>query len=253
MKITSIKTSTLINIIILIILVLVVPFVFAIFYGGVDYMGSALLSVFLIGIPLSLIYLGLKSFKALICFNVFLIIPLAISLVMDAYKPGFTQVIVMPLFFYAIVLIFINFLGIFVFWYKDEGNPLVLLVFIVLCISTMIFPVKIGHYLRIKTFNKNLPLYEEALELIESQLTEDFFRLDHQEIPEKYKNLAYYIVGKRYGDDMTVSFIWGIAFPVKHCGFAYISDGNLPPKGTDFRKDWPHIKRINDYWFKVSD
>ena len=103
-------------------------------------------------------------------------------------------------------------------------------------------------------FNKRLPQYEKAVKEIEGQISDEKLRLIGDKIPQEYRSLALRIIGEKIGTDAyAVTFIWGVSFPTDHAGYAYISDGNLPEKGTEFRRYWPHAKRINDKWFKVRD
>ena len=76
-----------------------------------------------------------------------------------------------------------------------------------------------------------------------------------EEIPEKYRHLAYSIFAEKLKDVLRIEFFWGGGFPVKHTAYVYLSNGKPPDKETDHHTDWYwyHCERINDYWFRVSD
>ena len=65
--------------------------------------------------------------------------------------------------------------------------------------------------------------------------------------------MAYTIYGKRQGDVLRVTFIWGIGFPLKHAAYIYVSDGKWSEKDPDLRRAWPISHRINEHWFRVID
>lgn len=152
----------------------------------------------------------------------------------------------------GIFFVVFNFVSIFRFW---ETYGILTLVPVILCISA--FKVSsitnhIGIDVRMKIFNKNLPLYEEAVKELTPMMGEKGLYLAGDQIPQKYRKLAYHITVEK-DNGIAFIFIWDFGFPLKHSAFVYRSDGSWPEKGTDFSSEWPFHKRINDNWFKVAD
>ena len=103
-------------------------------------------------------------------------------------------------------------------------------------------------------FTERLAQYEEAVQVMESKINGEPVFLKGEEVPETYQHLAWWVHAEEDKQDvLVVTFFWGGGFPVKHSAFVYRSDGWLPPKGTDFRREWPFAERINEHWFRVAD
>jgi hypothetical protein len=71
-------------------------------------------------------------------------------------------------------------------------------------------------------------------------------------VPDSYKHLAYAVLGSRDPEGvLTVEFITGSGFPVKHSGFLYRSDDNA--LGWEHISRWPRLERIDTNWYRIGD
>jgi hypothetical protein len=114
--------------------------------------------------------------------------------------------------------------------------------------------IKAGHWARMKVFEHRLPSYEKAVQQIIKNFDGQRKLITKNNLPEECRRFAYYAyVYKDNNNATVVNFMWGIGFPVKHTAFVWRSDGVLPEKGTEFRRDWPGCWRINEHWFRCSD
>jgi hypothetical protein len=98
-----------------------------------------------------------------------------------------------------------------------------------------------------------IPQYEAAVKMVENQIGAKPMSLLGKEIPPQFRHLAISIHAEREDSVLSVTFIWGVGFPLKHTAYVYISSGELPQKGTELQKDWSFWERINDHWFIVGD
>ena len=127
-------------------------------------------------------------------------------------------------------------------------------VILLFCFKAGDISLNAGHNKREKVFAERLPQYEEAVRVMGSKISGEPVFLKGKEVPKTYQHLAYWIHAKKdEGNVLVVTFFWGGGFPVKHSAFVYRSDGWLPPKGTDFRREWPFAERINKNWLRVGD
>jgi hypothetical protein len=223
------------------------------FRGGAS-LDAVIVSVFGFGPALFFGWFGLRSLRVLIWINVVVSMLLIITTGVFAYEKSYTQLIFMLMMWYALGLAIINFVGAFVHSRKHDLKGLIPLGITLVTWFGMGYAARAGFRVSLYVFEKRLPRFEEAVASIGGRIEEGILRLSGQEIPEEYRDLAYMIIAeKTRGNVLTVTFMWGAGFPVKHVAYAYISDGMIPAKGTDFRREWPRIYRINDNWFRVSD
>ena len=200
---------------------------------------------------IALAYFSWKKFWFLFSVNISILILFAAIGGISGYRPVFSMFFLL-LFPCGAFFVIFNFVAIFKFW---ETYGVLTLVPVILCISS--FKVSditrhIGIDIRMKIFNENLPLYEEAVKELTPMIDEKGLYLAGDQIPQKYRKLAYLItVGKDNG--IAFIFIWDFGFPLKHSAFVYRSDGSWPPKGSDFSREWPYYERINKNWFRASD
>jgi hypothetical protein len=252
----KVELSILKRIAVPIILVLAVSSLFGYIFGGAALGESLVLSIFIFGIPLLFAYYGLRNIKVLIWINIIFALLTPIVSCLGGYRPGLFQLIYTPVDYYAIVVAIISFIGLFVFMMQEEG----LLSFLPLAISiatiaASVFCFGIGHRIRMYVFEKRLPQYEEVVRMIDNGTIKIPKQLPPNiEVPEKYKRLSYWVMAeKETRNVLVVTFLWDAGFPCKHSAFVYRSDGEIPERNSDFCRNWPHISRINKYWFKVSD
>jgi hypothetical protein len=102
-------------------------------------------------------------------------------------------------------------------------------------------------------FQRNLPRYAEVIHLIERgeiRINSSSSRIEHK-LPNRYADLAWGIIAKTNSDGITVAFMTGSGFPVKHTGYLYVSSGNIEYDAETNR--WPYSSRISTNWFRVQD
>ncbi|MBN2455506.1 MAG: hypothetical protein JXB29_03060 [Sedimentisphaerales bacterium] len=247
------NVSKTIEIIIIIVVVIVVSIFAGLFLGAAARVGSIVLSFFIFAIPLLIAYLSLKSFKTIIWINVILSISLIIVSGVFAYEKRWTQLLFVPLVFYAFVMFIINLISLFKFWQEYDSEAFIPLLISILTIPLSTFSVKAGVFVNTHVFKERIVQYEAAVKMVENQINTEPLYLIGEDIPAKFRHLAYLIYAKKEGSVLNVSFVWGSGFPNKHTAYVYTSNGKLPEKGTKFQKDWPYYRRINDHWFRVCD
>jgi hypothetical protein len=207
-----------------------------------------------VGLPCVIGFYALRKRRTLIFINFAFVVVLTIVSGILAYR-GITilQVVGAFLLFYFFVMIVINFLAILVYWQEHNLGALVPFATVPLCIGLLVLSNMAGHRVRLYVFNRRLPAYEEAVRMMAEQTGDKWVSLKGKEIPAQYRHLAYHIHSERMNEDiLIVTFIWHYGFPAKASALAYISDGRIPEKGSDFRREWKYVDRINENWFKVG-
>lgn len=243
------------RIIIPLILGLVIPILLGFYLGGESPLVTVASFIMILGIPLLAIYFGFKNVIMLTLVNIALGTILCISLYSFGYRPDISsQLGGMLGGVYLFVMLVVSFIAIFKFWEKYSLFSVIPFVILLLCFKAGAISLKAGHNKRENVFAERLPQYEEAVRVMESKIKGEPVFLKGKEVPEAYHHLAYWIHAEKYGGGvLVVTFFWGGGFPVKHSAFVYRSDGWLPPRGTDFRREWPFAERINENWFRVGD
>lgn len=247
------NVSKAIEVLIILVVVIVVSIFAGLAFGGADRVGSIVISFFIFGIPLLTAYYSLKSFKTIIWINVILSVSLIIIAGVFAYEKRWTQMLFVPLVFYAFAMFIINLIGILKYWHEYGSKAFIPLLISILTISLSIFSIKAGNSVNIHVFKQRIVQYESAVKMVEDRIDTEPIYLRGEDIPLEFRHLAYLICARKEGSVLRVSFLWGSGFPNKHVAYVYISNGKLPKKGTEFRKDWPYCRRINDYWFRACD
>ncbi|MGD0553054.1 MAG: hypothetical protein ABSB25_10450 [Sedimentisphaerales bacterium] len=239
---------------IILVLLIGIPTFLGLFFGGAARMGSVILSVFMFGVPLTFAYLGLRKMKALIWINLVISIPLVVVSGIFAYEKSTTQILFMPLVLYSVVLAIINFTAIFVFWSEYDSKALIPIGISVATFALCICSIIVGDHVNLFVFNRRISQFEDAIRMIDNRIVDSNpIRLRGEEIPEEYRHLAYFIYGEKKNGILRADFYWGSGFPCKHVAYVYLSNDEIPGKGSDFRKDWYRYHRIKEKWFRVSD
>ena len=102
-------------------------------------------------------------------------------------------------------------------------------------------------------FNKNLNKYEEIVSLIEKGSIPVDNELKRIQIPNDFKNIAYAILAEKdTNNEITIEILVGSAFPQKHIGYLYKSNGIIE-EDSFIDKRWPRKRKINKNWFAISD
>ena len=143
-----------------------------------------------------------------------------------------------------IAMLIVNLKSLWAFGTDNKGGAILVILLSIACF----FSPKWGNDLWMFVFEKRLPQYESAVEDCKLLIQDEHLVLRGEEIPSKYRHLAYSIsCTKDESENIEIAFLWGYGFPLKHSAFCYRSDGE--PSG----KSWPLHKKINDNWFRVSD
>jgi hypothetical protein len=240
-------------IIILLILVLIIPAFLGLLFGGAARIGSMELGIFTFGIPVLIAYLGLKSLKRIIWLNIITSVSLIIVAGVFTYEMRFSQLLFVSLVLFAFVMLLINLISIFKFWSEYDFAAFIPIIISILTIPLAFSSLKAGRWTNIYVFKNRLPQYQAAVKMIENQIGNEPLYLLGKDIPPQYRKLAISIHAERENSVLGVTFTWGVGFPLKHTAYAYISNGQLPEKGTYLSKNWYYWERINDHWFYVGD
>lgn len=101
-------------------------------------------------------------------------------------------------------------------------------------------------------FRARLPQYEAVIrDMINGKIAvpAEGGRID---LPERYSHLAYATLADKDANGiLTVEFLTGGGFPVKHWGYLYRSHGSLSE--WEYADRWPHQQKIEDHWYWVAD
>jgi hypothetical protein len=106
----------------------------------------------------------------------------------------------------------------------------------------------LGGSIRDWHFRKNLPRYTQVVHLIENGEIKTYNR--RVNLPDQYSDLSLATFVETNNQKMSIEFITGMGFPVKHSGYLYVSTGNID---SDVLKHWHFRSRINANWFRISD
>jgi len=164
------------------------------------------------------------------------------------------QLVAMAWLLGMLLLLIINFVGGIVIWKRHRYKsflPLSICLFTVL-FSFIIAPY-VGSKIKDRIFYHRLYDYEKVISLFQEKELVAPHELGRVELPKKYQYLGYTVLAELDSEGtLTVEFLTGGGFPVKHLGYLYCSDGNIPPE-LKYRKRWPYLSRINDNWFRIAD
>jgi hypothetical protein len=110
----------------------------------------------------------------------------------------------------------------------------------------------LGVSIRDWQFRKNLPRYDEIVHLIEKGELKANASDPRIPLPNQFADLSLATFADTNNNGLTVEFIVGGGFPVKHSGYLYVSTGKIEndPKTVE---RWPYYSQINSNWFRVSD
>ena len=173
---------------------------------------------------------------------------LFLSLIVFTARPALSNQLLFTLSFLLLLLLYpIVFFGLF-FAQNKPLRPQMALALILAPLSLFVGGFLGGHastYL----FYRDLPRMKEVVALLQSRpLTS---RREHIYLPAQYKDLAYSTqAGKDSQGMVTVLFLVGVGFPVKHVYYLYRSDDTISP---NLRLEWRGGYRREKYWFQVSD
>jgi hypothetical protein len=118
------------------------------------------------------------------------------------------------------------------------------------CFLTVALALWIGPVIRPFMFQRALPYYESVISRMESgkiPVTPELRR-----VPQVEDGPAYAVLAQRTNGVLTVEFLTGGGFPVKHSGYLYCSSGSIEPDSVADRR-WPKRRELKPLWFQISD
>ena len=119
------------------------------------------------------------------------------------------------------------------------------------CFVAVLAAFMIGAPLGRYAFRRVLPAYESAIRQMETGQIRVSAEL--RRIPEAEKKLGIAVLAELTTNGvLTVEFLTGAGFPVKHSGYLYCS-GGLIEKGSRFDLRWPRRHAVGPSWFAIAD
>jgi hypothetical protein len=138
------------------------------------------------------------------------------------------------------------------FWEWRQRRWLSLLPFGV-CVASVVLSVAMVRTISHALFVWSLPSYEAVVQQMESGSIPVSTEMARIPQAESQARLAYTVLAwKDTNGVLTVTFITGGGFPVKHSGYLYRSSGVIEP-GSLADSLWPHRQEKRPKWFSVSD
>lgn len=115
--------------------------------------------------------------------------------------------------------------------------------------ASLVLAVNVSGPVRDYLFYRDLPQMKKVVSLIVNGTLP--VPKEKTGVPVKYKESNYETRAERDSSGaLTVEFLVGGGFPVKHYAYLYRSDGVLTRRITSF---WPASRRREPQWFEVSD
>lgn len=175
-----------------------------------------------------------------------------VSSVMAFLMNPWLQLLVMVLVLLFCVMFVTNFLMIALTW-RSRGRRALIPFGLSVLFSLLLIPaICLGGQARLMKFRYQKLDYEAVISLIDKGQIRVEAPLRPIVVPDSYKHLAYAVLGSRDPEGvLTVEFITGSGFPVKHSGFLYRSDDNA--LGWEHISRWPRLERIDTNWYRIGD
>jgi hypothetical protein len=203
-----------------------------------------------VGLPGLVAYYALDKRSKPTVFNAVFVVVLTVVNGYYAYRPGWVQLVHVPLLLCFLVLLISSCVRIFADWPERRWGGLVPFGTVLLCIPLLVISNVVGRRVRLYVFERRLPEYQEVVEMMGERVKD---KPVVEEMPEGYRHLGYYIRAERNEQGvLLVTFFWSSAFPGRHTAFAYVSDGEPPGEGFGIRVNWRYVARINENWFQVG-
>lgn len=159
-----------------------------------------------------------------------------------------TQLLSMLLTLGLFVFGFISFVRVFTHWHRERWRALVPLS---VCVLVVVLAPELGAAIRQLIFQRSLPRYESIIRQIESGAIPVSSELRH--ISQAEGAWAYAVLARRGTNGvLTVEFLTGGGFPVKHSGYLYCSSGVIE-SGSLADSRWPKKQEVKPSWFRISD
>lgn len=203
-----------------------------------------ILGTLIVALPMIAFYHGYKSLKRLILINLFVSLCLSFSTLFFQWSLSIAMLVVFPLFVYAVGILFLNIISLFVYWVEYDSAAFTPLLISVLTIPAVIFAAKGGVYVDIYLddyfFKKEFSRYEEAIKILEKYEKWPLYLHDNS-LPEPCRQVASMVHGEKENENFTIILMQGRE------GFAYFSgnDANCP-------KSLKNHRIIKEHWYKIN-
>ena len=99
-------------------------------------------------------------------------------------------------------------------------------------------------------FTRSLPYYESIIRQMESGSIE--VSADLRRIPQAERFPAYRVLAQQTNGILSVEFLTGRGFPVKHSGYLHCSSGTIE-RGSLMDSRRPKRVEVSPLWFRISD
>jgi len=142
---------------------------------------------------------------------------------------------------------FISFVLIFTRWRQERWRSFIP---VGACALAVVLAPEVGGLIREFIFQRSLPHYEAIIRQMEAgsiPVTSELRR-----IPQAEGSLAYAVLAQRTNDVLSVEFLTGGGFPVKHSGYLYCSSGAIE-RGSLIDRRWRKKREVRPSWFRISD
>ncbi len=159
-----------------------------------------------------------------------------------------TQLLSMLLTLGLLIFGFVSFIRLFTHWRRERWRVVTPFA---ACVLVVVLAPEVGASIRHVTFQRSLPSYESIIRQMESgtmPVTSELRRISQAEGGSAYAVLAQ----RSTNGVLTVEFLTGGGFPVKHSGYLYCSSGSIEPGSVADRR-WPRRREVRPLWFRISD
>jgi len=164
-----------------------------------------------------------------------------------AQPSGLTQLFSILLTLALLVFGFISFVFVFLLWRQERWRSLIP---VGACALVVLLAPEVGGLIRQFMFDRSLPRYESIIRQMESGSLPVSAEL--RRVPQVESSLAYAVLAQRTNGVLSVEFLTGSGFPVKHSGYLYCSSG-LIERGSQMDSRWPMRREVRPLWFRISD
>ncbi len=192
--------------------------------------------------------------KILIIITLLIALLMTIFVVIDGYRSSPFSFLIVGLLVYPFMFLMpINLLSVFVFWGKYKIKSFIPFVISVLCFCFVLGIGRLSNHLPLYVFEKRLPLYEELVRKIESEIEDDPISLSCEEIPVGYRHLCYSIYAEKDGNGvLTVEFVWN-KFLREYTAYVFRLGDEPVGETIYFRDRWYSCYKITDHWYRVRN
>lgn len=195
---------------------------------------------------------SLRKLKYLIILNLVFGVMLFSSVIMSTYRNStLLMMTVMALAMIILPMLFVNFIGIVVFFVEHFHWSFIPLGIWILSLCLGWWAIDLGQHLQASTFRRRLDQYEEVVHMLEKKVGDEPVSLTGDEIPGEYRHLAYLIDAQRDQNGyLIVTFTWSQCWFMSWEGFVYKPAEATPSRATPWLLVHPGI-RLAENWYRV--